>query len=179
MTIMKYYTIALISLFCLNCSAGFAQDNNKESIMEQFLGLDCTQDSKAEDELSQGLLKNSEEAEKFFILLIEEGPDKAWLEKEQADAIQLYEVRSSFNANKERKITYEGEAFEKGGPEELGQKEYVTKRLSSFIIRLKLRALQGLKILNTPSSMEYLKEKAYDEKFRLHPLAAELLEMKE
>ncbi len=175
---MKKIINIAIALMCLSPLYTLAQENNKPakmSVMDQFLGMDCPQGDKLEKAVNTALIKNADEAVEYFITLIEKGPPAEWIENEQKDAAQLYEIRSSFDANKDRKITFEGKSFDQEAPKLTEQKEYVSNRVNAYILRLTARSMEGLSMINDPQGIKYLSEKADDKKFPLRALAEELL----
>ncbi len=170
----------LAALTILTCSISLSGQHGEEnppadlSVMNRFLGNTCF-DEIISKRLHKELITNALEAEPFFINLVEDGPGETMIEKERAHLKGIYEIRTAFDRNKSIKVTYEGPGFEQGAPTLPDEKEYIESKLASFKNRIRARALEGLAILETKSSIRYVEEKANDDNFPLNGLAADLL----
>jgi hypothetical protein len=139
--------------------------------MIRFLTMDCP-DSAESEKIHSDLLKAGAVADAFFIRIVNQGPGKKILEGETKSAKKQFEIRNQFLSKPGRKITIEkdGETRDwKTGDET--ETDYVSRKVNAFILRIRYRALEGLKLTGSPEAMAFLKSKAEDEKF---PMQGEL-----
>lgn len=167
------YVVSFVAL--VSFAHSYAQDSKvngrQVSPMERFLGMNCP-DEVLGPRIVQALKANAREAETYFVDLIERGPDAELVAAERAHAKQHYGRRQAFMKNHSRRILREGFHKDMDSAQE-SEKDYVKRRLRSLQWRLTYRSLEGLRIVESPSSKAYLLRKAQDKRFPMREVAAE------
>jgi hypothetical protein len=181
----KYSLFLLFWLLPLVGMQLFAQDNSANAeeapeeltTFEKYFGMGCY-DENLTPQVVKAFKSQAAELEPRLIKLIENGPSDRVVEHEKKEYADAYMRRQLFLNPGERKITIEREGEE---PREIVAEDqdpdaFEDAALAAATRRLKYRALEGLRLLETESSLKYLREKSRDRQFELYREAAELLE---
>lgn len=176
--IMTICFFALLLFTCLLYSRSTPQSAAIQDtpIAQQFLGLNCAV-GEMENELIVQLKKQAKVAESYFIRVIENGFTARELAPMMASLEEEYKIYRSQLSNKDRQITISvgREASKPFEPVIQTEEAYLQQQLKAFNLRIQYRALEGLRIIETEKSMDFLNEKAADSNFVFQTIAAELL----
>jgi len=167
-------TIILLLTFLVTLCGNAQQETQQYKPAELYLAIDCG-NSERISTIERAVKANVKSSEATFSRIVESGPSTAQLNFERSAAKKLYEMRLRFDKNGERRITLNGEVFESNAKKE-GEKAFIDRRLRSFKVRTVSRALEGLKLLGTDTSIALLKLKSTEREFELRTYVLELLD---